>query len=179
MATVRLGRYEAEEMRLPSLCMKCGAEATGHVRKTFSWQPSWVIILIVFGLLPYVIVALLLTKRMTIEAPLCDQHKNHWSWRNLFIYGGFVLFLCLGVAAIVVLANQENQRGAASALAGLFCGATAVGGLIWLFAAAIIQHTGIRPTEITDQSITLTHVTPVFVDALAEVRMRSEDEENG
>jgi hypothetical protein len=178
MATVRLGRYEVKELRLLSLCMQCGAEATAHVRKTFSWQPSWIIVLILFGLLPYLIVSLILTKRMTIEAPLCDQHKNHWFWRNWFIYGGLVFFLGLGVAAIVVLSSQGNQRGATNALGGLLCGATALGGLIWLIAAAIIQQAGIRPTEITDQSITLTHVSPTFVDGLAEMRMRPQDDDS-
>ena len=178
MATVRLGRFEVEQRRLPSVCMQCGTEATVHKRKTFSWHPGWVIILILFGLLPWIIVALILTKRITIEAPLCDRHKGHWSWRNWFIWGGLVFVLCLGAVAIAISASQENQRGGQNQLVGLICGATVVGGLIWLIAAAIIQTVGIRPTEITNNSITLTHVSTAFVDALAEKRTSFKDDED-
>jgi hypothetical protein len=178
MATVRLGRYEVKKRLLPPVCLKCGAEATAERRKNFSWSPPWIIILILFGLLPYAIVAIILTKRMTVTVPLCDQHKSHWSWRAWFIWGGFILFFILGIGAFVVLVNQENQRGRGQEMAGWLCAGTGIAGLIWLIAAAIVQSTGIRPTEITDNTITLTHVAPDFVTALKEERTRYPTEED-
>jgi hypothetical protein len=178
MAAVRLGRYEVKRQLLPAVCMQCGAEATVHRRKTFSWYPPWVIVLLLFGLLPFVIVALILTKRMTVAVPLCDQHKGHWTWRAWFIWGGFVFFVVLGVAAIILLASQENRRGGANEMAGWVCAATAGAGLIWLIVAAFVQSSSIRPSEITDTSITLFHVSPDFIDALKEERLRYPVEED-
>jgi hypothetical protein len=56
MASVRIGRYEAVEGLLPPVCMKCGAEALLFKKKTFSWHPSWVLLLLIAGLLPFLIV---------------------------------------------------------------------------------------------------------------------------
>ena len=92
MASVRIGRYEAVEGLLPPVCMKCGAEALLFKKKTFSWHPSWVLLLLIAGLLPFLIVALVPTERMTVHAPLCDEHRYHWTWRGLFIWLGFAFF---------------------------------------------------------------------------------------
>ena len=73
MATVRLYRDETEDFDLPAVCMKCGAPATTWKSKTFSWHPPWVYVLILIGLLPFAIVAMVLTKRRTILAPLCAR----------------------------------------------------------------------------------------------------------
>jgi hypothetical protein len=112
---------------------------------------------------------------MTVHAPLCDEHRYHWTWRGLFIWLGFAFFALLGILCLVALAAQERQRGAFP-IAGLLCFGTAMGGLAWLIAAAIIQQVGIRPTEITDRSITLANVSPSFVRAVREERALREEE---
>lgn len=76
MAKVRLRRYEIEEYDLPPVRAKCGARAVARPEKTFSWHPGWVTVLILVGLMPYVLVALILTKRMTVPLPLCQRHRN-------------------------------------------------------------------------------------------------------
>lgn len=179
MAKVHLTRYEVEERLLPALCMKCGAAAMVDKKKAFAWHPPWVLALILFGVLPCAIVALILTKRMTVMAPLCDEHKSHWSWRSWFIGLGFAALVVLGIGAIALIAADDNRRGAGQQLGGLVCGATAVAGLIWLFAVAIIQQTAIRTTKITDRGITLTNVSRTFIDALEEDRARDQVDEDG
>ena len=52
-------------------------------------MPSWVIIFVFCGLLPFLIVALLTRKTMRVTLPVCDRHKNHWLVRRLFV-GVFV-----------------------------------------------------------------------------------------
>src|SRR5262249_14664962 len=153
MSKVRLGRYEIEHGLLPPLCMRCGAPATTTKRKTFSWSPSWIYVLILFGLLPFVIVALILTRRMRIEAPLCAAHQKHWSGRALFLVLGLVGFCAMGLTAMALL--PDKPRGAESGLSGLLCIGTLFGGSLWLIAAAVLQATAIHPTEITERSITL------------------------
>ncbi len=193
MATVRLGRYEVTERLLPLACLRCGTEATVHKQKTFSWHPPWVTILILAGLLPliwlrlgdvpwvtililagllpYAIVAIILTKRMTVHAPLCEQHRHHWLWRTRYVTLGLLWFLGLAIAGIGLLASKGD-------IAGFVCLGTAVAGLLWLISAAIIQHLAIRPTEITERSISLTNVSPHFIEALREERAYRHGEES-
>jgi hypothetical protein len=172
MATVRLGRYEMKNRLLPPVCLKCGAEAVVERRKKFSWHPPWVAALLLLGLLPYVVVAIVLTKRMAVTVPFCEEHKGHWSRRTWFIWGGFSLFFILGVGAFILAMTQAARPQDRDQMVGWICGATIIAGVIWLIVAGIVQATGIRPTEITDKTITLTHVSPDFVAALKEERLR-------
>src|SRR5262245_51584716 len=133
MATVRLARYEVEERLLPPVCMKCGAPATSPQRKSFSWYPPWVNILILAGVLPFVIVAAVLTKRIIIHAPFCDEHRHHWTWRSWFVWLGlmFVMFMWFGAFA-VAMTIANHQGVVADQLVGLACVGTILIGLVWL-----------------------------------------------
>jgi hypothetical protein len=179
MATVRLTYYEVRNDLLPPLCMKCGAPAAVHKSKTFAWHPPWVAVLILAGLLPWAIVAMILTKRMTVRMPFCEQHRNYWGVRAGVIWSGLVFFFLLGILGIVLLANADAHRGGPAEVIGPFiCIGSVVGGLIWLITVAIMQNLSIRPTEITDRDITLTHVSRDFEDALWDDREPPEEEES-
>jgi hypothetical protein len=169
MAKVRLSRYDAEEGRLPDLCMRCGAEGTFARTKTFSWFPQWVYILILGGLLPFAIVALVLTKRMRVEVPLCPDHQRHWMWRNLLVIAGLIGLILLGIGAAVLIMELERRPGFRN-IGGWVCGAVALLGLIWLIVAAVLGTTAIRPSEITDRDITLIGVSEEFAEAYREER---------
>src|ERR1700676_4325966 len=113
MATVRLDFYDLDENAVPGVCMKCGAPAVTHKEKNFSWHPQWVAILILVGLLPYILVALILTKRRRVSIPFCEAHKNHWMWRGLVALAGFGVVLLLFIGGIVAAANSgPNGSGA-------------------------------------------------------------------
>jgi hypothetical protein len=178
MAKVELSRDDAEDGRLPEVCMKCGAQSWKQKSRTFSWYPPWVGVLILGGILPFVIVAAVLTKRMTVRVPLCDEHQNHWSWRGWFIGVGAILMLMLGLGcfAVLVATDQPQQRGGGGAnpLAGVLCAGGGVAFLIFIITAAIIQQLAIRPTEITNEAITLTNVAPEFSEAVEEAYDRYE-----
>lgn len=167
MARVRLEDYEVEEDLLPQVCMKCGAEAATTKRKTFSWYPPWIIAIIIVAPLPGLIVAMVLTKRMTVRVPICDQHKNHWTWRHWFA-GLTVLGLgAMGVAGLIVLL-QFDRRMPSRNLASWACIGTGVALVVWVVVIAVVYNTAIRPTEITNRDITLTDVSPDFVAALED-----------
>jgi hypothetical protein len=168
MATTRLGRYEVERKQLPELCMRCGEPATTHKSRNFAWVPPWVIVTIVAGLLPYIIVAAVLTKRMRVSVPLCDAHKNHWRIRSLIILLAFV--------AILALVGLDVAFGDKDFVAILII-ATLIAGFGWLVLVAVLQTTAIRPTEITDRSITLRGVAETFSDAVLHERERRQEEE--
>ena len=80
MAQVRVSVDEADG-HLPAVCMLCAKPATTTVTKKMQWHPSWVYLTIVPGILiggiiPYIVVAMIMTKRITVQAPLCDEHKG-------------------------------------------------------------------------------------------------------
>jgi hypothetical protein len=172
VATIKLRRFEIERVGLPGVCMRCGAPATIHKDRRFSWYPPWLLVTILAGLLIFAILVLILTKRMLVSVPLCDAHRKHWSNRNLFNFLAFLTLFALVVGAGVLTANVKNDSMILVAwLIVVFVF------FAWLVGAAIAQTTVIRPTEITDRSITLTGVAKQFSDAVLDERDRREQEE--
>jgi hypothetical protein len=181
MGRIRLRESEVRASRLPEVCMACGEPSDTHVKKNFSWFPPWVGITILAGLLPYMILAAVLTKRMSVSVPVCDRHRGHFWKRTLLIWMSLALWL-VGSGLIFVLTMAllppKEQDGAF----GLSCFAF-IGGLI----AAIVviwfaQNSGIRPKEITDRDITLIGVDDRFIDAVEderEQRRQKRDAEDG
>ena len=178
MATVKLYRGEVKQDRLPKVCMRCGAPADQQKYKRFSWYPGWVNILFLVGLLPWVIVALVLTKRMAVYAPMCSRHRNHWLVRSLIVVGGLVLVLGAAVAAVVLMASADRRAGPDSdSIGGYACVGTLGALLLLIVVAVIVQTTTIRPSEITDRTITLVGVAPEFKKALEELEETYSDPE--
>jgi hypothetical protein len=169
MASVRLHCTEVKEGSLPLVCAKCGEPAESTVRKKFSWCPPWVLATILIGLLVWVVLSIIMTKRMTVAVPLCERHKNHWSWRTWTI----LLTLVAGVAlciAIPVTLSSLNPRGRDETLSTLAWAVPVGIGLVWLIAAAMISSSAIQAGEITDQSIKITNVCAAFRDAVDQFR---------
>ncbi|HEY7313795.1 MAG TPA: hypothetical protein VH643_30880 [Gemmataceae bacterium] len=173
MATVRLESYDSEVHDLPEICMKCGAPSSVRKNKTFSWYPPWVGVLLLAGLVPYLIVAAIVTKRCRVEVPLCDQHKSHWLMRQLLVLLSLLGLLALGGVFMGVAIAASDKGSGNNPVFGFVC----VGWLVlmvgWIVLACIVQYTTIRPSEITDTSIRLTSVSEVFVEACDEERPRS------
>jgi hypothetical protein len=162
MATIRLRKYELRKYGLPPVCLRCGAPTGEPRHRTFSWSPPWVAILIICGLLPYLIVALILTKKMRMPVPLCRKHRWHWTGRHLIILGSLLALIPLVILAVVFTNPAEQGAVAVIGFAG--------GLLLWIILTVILLLTIIRPTEITDESITLAGLSEKFVDAVEEER---------
>jgi hypothetical protein len=173
MAVVNLrGRWLRPDM-LPNVCMVCGRPAKATLRKRFTWHPPWVIVTVLLGLLPYVVLALALTKRIAVDVPLCRRHRSYWGQRFLLFFGSFILMIVLAVATAVVLAEvlgDGRNGGGGFACAGIICCI-----LVWFAAVFGLQHMSLRPSEITDRSIELTNVSEEFVLAYEDLR---DDREN-
>jgi len=176
VASIRITRYEARNNLLPPICIVCGEPTTDIKRHTFKWTPPWVGILILGVLLPYLIVAMILRKSITMELPIATRKKWHWLWRQLF-----ALFGVLGCIALVVvgfvLSHEPGGRNQGPDI-GLYTAMAAGVGLVFvLIIAVILQNTSVRPKEITDDDITLVGVHENFIVALEEERDRDEEEE--
>src|SRR5271165_3909537 len=127
MAKVRLGRYEVDEYELPAVCAKCGRDAVVSPARRFSSSPRWLAVLVlvaicgsvifigffVIGLPLYVILGLVLTRRMVVPLPLCERHRNYWRKRNILTYGGLVAVALpggLGFVAAALLSGQGHDN---------------------------------------------------------------------
>ncbi len=175
MARVTITRREAERGLLPPVCALTGAPTEDVKRKAFLWQPPWIGVLILAGLLPYLIVSMMMRKTMTVDLPLVREKHGHWVWRALVGTGGVLLGIAVIIAGAVVGAADENARGA-SPLGGILFVVGLLGFLAALVAWIVLSSTSIRPSEITDDEITLVGVHQDFVDALEDERDRDEEE---
>jgi hypothetical protein len=103
-------------------------------------------------------------KRKQMNVPLCDRHKNHWRRYNFLTAGTVLLLLALyaGLVAGIIgkfgsLFDIRNKDAVGYLLLGIL-GIAAV----LVVPAAIWVKAPIRPTEISDDGITLTGVADSF-----------------
>lgn len=173
MANVWLTAEECEYPEdLPRVCVVCGADSDTTVAQKMSWYPPYLKVLILAGPLPYLIIVLLLTKRMTVNAPVCEEHKGHWFKHKLIgiaaALGGFAaLFVCMFGGFIV--AEQDRDLGWVG-VAGTIVGIVFF--VVLLVVAVVISHRMVRPLEITEDDIQLTRVSGAFADELKTVRRK-------
>jgi hypothetical protein len=176
MATVRLGRYEAEDGDMPEVCMRCGHPAALNKPRHFSWFPWWVWVLMVTGCWPFIILgivlAVFLTKRISCYILLCENPKSHFQIRTRLIWGlflGLIVLTCVDVAAALLDITSDWLKGP-------FCLGIVALGFLWFASIPVIRWTAIHPTKITDRSVTLARICPEFVTAVNEHRARRESE---
>jgi hypothetical protein len=93
-----------KEAFLPDRCVKCNRPANGYrLRKGLSWHEPILYAVIVIAFLLYVILALALSKRATVEFGLCQDHVRR---RRNFLLTGWLLLL-LGLMTPVVAFTYE------------------------------------------------------------------------
>src|SRR5262249_5281941 len=85
---------------------------------------------------------------------------------------GFLLVVALAIGAGVLSANVNSD-----AVLGITWLLVALASFGWLVGLVVAQSTAIRPTEITDRSITLTGGAQEFADAVMDERERLDREE--
>lgn len=180
MAKVELGWDEINDEALPFVCLKCGRPAKLWMTKRFDWQSSGrgglnLLGFILFGAL-YAGAGAAGHKTYTVKVPLCKAHKNHWRWRAVFIWG---VGLTVLASFFIGLAGMESNRNRPGGLWGYFFGAGFLGLLLWLPMTFVLILTSIRPTYISDDSITLKGVAKGFRERLKALRKAEEESEEG
>jgi hypothetical protein len=141
---VSLG-LEGEELRvpqgatLPNFCVKCGAPGTKQLDKNFFWHNRLLFLLILISPIIYIIVALIVRKKMHLVVPLCDQHFAARK-RNIWIgVAMLVVWLPLGIAGSMIGGDIEP--------AGWLLGAVlfVAGVIVISMSAAVLRPTYIDP----------------------------------
>ena len=171
MASIQLSRYEAEEDDLPDICMRCGSPTTVRKRFRFTSHPLWVYLFLPFGIVPYVVLAALLTEKARCYTHFCDRHKNHWRVRALAVWGGLGVIFSL-VAILIGYITLVGSRGNEASdtlwhkLAGIACFAVPALLFCWIISIPIIQLTAIHLSNVTEKRLTLRSVSPEFVEAV-------------
>jgi hypothetical protein len=173
VACVDLDDHDITPDGVPALCMKCGEPAAFQLNKKFQWNPGWVYFILLVGVLPFVIVALVMTWRRRVCTPFCDRHRGYWRFRTIFMLGGVLVIL----AAVITVGVSVSERMLTPPLDMAALVAVALLAILWLFSAAIIQSTSIRATEITHERITLAGVHPIYVAAVHKLQDHSDAQE--
>jgi hypothetical protein len=172
MASIQLSRREAEEGDLPDVCMCCGEPATERKRRRFVSHPLWVYLLLPMGYLPYVLVAAILTEHIRCYTLFCPRHKNHWSVRNLIVWGAFAAILALILGGLVLVSSLSGSvsQSTETLLFGSLCAGSFLLMLCWFISIPLSQVTAIHPADATERHLTLKRVSPEFVEAVREYR---------
>lgn len=154
--------------RLPSVCVKSGVpiEGRGIVRK-MSWHTPWLALLFLLGAigaLIYVVLALVLSKKATIEIPLSSEEKSRRNTRLLIWWIIGLGAIALMVGCFVALINVRNN--------GAVFGLCLFGSFISMLAALLGGQSAariLRPTKITDTHVWLRGVHPLILGQLSSV----------
>jgi type II secretory pathway pseudopilin PulG len=124
---------------LPDRCVKCGnTPVEPCVKITFSWHHPGYYFLLISPIL-YVIVALIVRKRIRLSIPLCEAHKSIRK-KRLWI-GGSLLVGCIPVPAALAVYVDNDAAGVVAFLLGL---GMFVAGLLFLAYAPPLKATYIN-----------------------------------
>ncbi len=144
----------AKESRLPNRCVACGAPGAHRKLKQFSWHEPWIILTIFAGLLVYIILMILLSKKGRLEYALCDAHQD-----KLIRDGRIAAFLGLVVPLLLVGvwhffgARLSPSTGALMLLGGTV---SLFAGLFW----GAASHQVLKVRKIDDRYIYLGGLPP-------------------
>lgn len=92
----------------PDRCVKCNAPAGGfRLKRTLSWHPRWVFLLIFIALLLYVVIALVCRKQATYHIGLCEMHREkrrvfQTIWFGIAALGGLAIPLAFYLENLMV-----------------------------------------------------------------------------
>jgi hypothetical protein len=140
---------------LPDRCIKCNQPAHGlRLKRKLTWHHPAIFLLILVAVLIYLIVALILRKRATVEIGLCERHLAKRR-RNILIT--WLLFL-LGVAGFIMAAVAED-------------GAYLLIGAILLLGAIVYGLLAVRvvaPSKIDDKFVWLRGVNKDYLNQLPQ-----------
>jgi hypothetical protein len=144
---------------LPDICLLSNQPAERRLKKKLQWHHPAIALSILAGVLIYVVLAMILTKRATIQMPLTQDWYDRRQRRLMFAWGVGLACIALMVIGIVLTAQTDHPEYLLLVLAGF------IGGLITLIAGQALIGL-VAPKRMTDEYIWLKGVNPAFLDRL-------------
>jgi hypothetical protein len=144
---------------LPDICLKSNKPAKGRLVRKLQWHNPALALTIVLGVLVYLILALIVTKKATLRIPLSDEWLARRKSRMLIAWGIAAAGLLLCVLGIVLAGMTDRGEFALLLILGFFM----------MIGAAIYGQYACRmvwPKRITDEYVWLKGVNPEFLDRL-------------
>ena len=141
-----------KDAQLPDRCVKCNAFTNGRLRRKFSWHHPAIYILLIVAWLFYLIVAMIVRKRATVDLGLCEEHSAK---RRTYIWISWLL--ALGGVAGFVLAMIAGD------------GTPALIGFLLLLTAivfGVITTRVVYPSKIDDRFVWLKGVNAEYLNQL-------------
>ena len=91
---VEIHRTQLADGDLPNVCMVCGTHTRKRVAVTFRARPAWMLgvaLLSIVLCFPIgIVVAALVYVSLSFSAPLCEEHRRHWSTLNWHSGAGWI-----------------------------------------------------------------------------------------
>jgi hypothetical protein len=158
VAEVRLRREELRLGALPAVCVRTGRPADGTIEVTFGWLPPWTFLLLLAGIVPFFVAALLLRERIPGELPVTRQVVER--------YHGTARPWWLGWAVVVVALGVRSWLGRPAGLVALGVG-------LGLVALGLVRRSNGWVTAVPVRGtpfVELRRVHPAFAAAVASRR---------
>ena len=144
-----------KQAQLPPQCIKCCTPIEGQpLKRSLSWHPSWVYLLILPGILIYAIVAMAISEKATVYVPLCEKHLAK---RRMHLWIATGIFLA-SIGCFFLAAYVPRGQETIWILIGFF------GILASLIYAVINGRLVVTPDKIDAQYVWLKGVSPQFLD---------------
>lgn len=125
-----------DRARLPGRCVKCNVETGNWVKRKLSWHHPAYALLIFVGLIIYVIVGLLVSKKATIEVGFCERHRKGRIMHILIGWGAFF-------AGVIVMIGGFANESIGIGVVGI---SLMLSGLVY----AIVRANIVSPKRIDD-----------------------------
>jgi len=146
---------------LPDICVLSNEPTVTRISRKLQWHHPMLALTILIGVPVYIILALIMTKRATIQLPLTQDWIARRQRRMIFAWSAGLLSLGLIVGGIALAANLEDPGylllmvlGIIGGLAALIGGQAAIG--------------LVSPKRMTDDYIWLKGVHPDFLNRLEQ-----------
>jgi hypothetical protein len=151
--------------QLPAICVKSNQPSSQWLQRKLSWHEPWISVTILAGVLVYVILAVILTKRATIHIGLTDEWVTRRRTRMIVCWVVGLAFLALIPAAFGLAAATEQEGWLILLLVGF------IGSLTALIAGQSLVSM-VTPQRITDDYVWLKGANREFLNRLPEFPYR-------
>jgi hypothetical protein len=149
-----------QRAQLPPICVKSGAPAATWLKRDLSWHHPLCYLGLLGGLIPFVILALVMTKRATVHVGLTEEWAARRKKWLMIGWGVGLSGLAIFIGGFVLIANEVNV-GAIGIPLGLVVG---LGGAI----AGSIGASIVTPKKIDANYVWLNGVHPDVLNMFPE-----------